>query len=150
MKEYRRLIRSSRPEPPGGRPGKAGNAVKAVRSQGWLSPIAIVGIALIVTTASPQTQGPVKPSKPESSAATKPGEGIKVDVSLALVNVTVTDPLNRLVTGLEKDNFKVYEDGNEQEIVTLSSEDVPVSIGLVFDMSGSMSDKVDKTRQAAV
>ncbi len=69
---------------------------------------------------------------------------------MALVNVTVTDPLNRLVTGLEKDNFKVYEDGNEQEIVTLSSEDVPVSIGLVFDMSGSMSDKVDKARQAAV
>src|SRR5712672_4288157 len=136
------------------RPGKAGKAVKAVRSQGWLSPIAIVGLALIVATASPQTQGPVKPpvqpSKPESSAGAKPGEGIKVDVSMALVNVTVTDPLNRLVTGLEKDNFKVYEDGNEQEIVTLSSEDVPVSIGLVFDMSGSMSDKVDKARQAAV
>jgi Ca-activated chloride channel family protein len=69
---------------------------------------------------------------------------------LALVTVTVTDPLNRLVTGLEKDNFRVYEDGVEQEVVTLSSEDVPVSIGLVFDMSGSMSDKVEKARQAAV
>ena len=69
---------------------------------------------------------------------------------LALVNVTVTDPLNRLVTGLEKENFRVFEDGVEQEVVTLSSEDVPVSIGLIFDMSGSMSDKVDKARQAAV
>jgi Ca-activated chloride channel homolog len=47
----------------------------------------------------------------------------------ALVNVTVTDPLDRLVTGLEKENFRVYEDGIEQEVVTLSSEDVPVSIG---------------------
>ena len=49
---------------------------------------------------------------------------------MTLVNLTVTDPLDRLVTGLEKGNFRVYEDGVEQEVLTLSSEDVPVSIGL--------------------
>src|SRR5260370_10325163 len=75
---------------------------------------------------------------------------IRTEVSLVLVNVTVADPLGRLVTGLEKENFRVFEDGVEQEIVTLSSEDVPVSIGLIFDMSGSMSDKAEKARQAAV
>jgi len=75
---------------------------------------------------------------------------MKVDVNLAEVNVTVTDPFNRLVTGLEQENFRVFEDGVEQEITHFSSEDVPISIGLVFDMSGSMSDKVDKARQAAV
>jgi Ca-activated chloride channel family protein len=80
----------------------------------------------------------------------KAGQGIKVDVNMTLVNLTVTDPLDRLVTGLEKEHFRVYEDGIEQEVLTLSSEDVPVSIGLVFDMSGSMSDKVEKARQAAV
>ena len=69
---------------------------------------------------------------------------------MTLVNLTVTDPLDRLVTGLEKENFRVYEDNIEQEVLTLSSEDVPVSIGLVFDMSGSMSDKVEKAREAAV
>ncbi len=69
---------------------------------------------------------------------------------MTLVNLTVTDPLDRLVTGLEREHFRVYEDGIEQEVVTLSSEDVPVSIGLVFDMSGSMSDKVEKAREAAV
>ncbi len=69
---------------------------------------------------------------------------------MALVNVTVTDPLNRLVTGLERKNFRIFEDGVEQEVVTMSTEDVPISIGLIFDMSGSMSDKVDKARQAAV
>src|ERR1700681_1010208 len=132
------------------KPEKAGNAVKAARRQFWLQVLILAGLALIVANAFPQSQGPVKPSKPETTTGKKPGEGIKVDVSLALVNVTVTDPLNRLVTGLEKENFRVYEDGTEQEIVTLSSEDVPVSIGLVFDMSGSMSDKVDKARQAAV
>jgi Ca-activated chloride channel homolog len=133
-------------------PEKAGTAVKAVpvRSKVCLTLVAISAFALIVAKASSQTQGPVQPVRPEPSIGTKPGEGIKVDVNLALVNVTVTDPLNRLVTGLEKENFRVYEDGTEQEIVTLSSEDVPVSIGLVFDMSGSMSDKVDKARQAAV
>ena len=44
----------------------------------------------------------------------------------------------RLVTGLEQDNFRVFEDGVEQEIVNFSSQDVPVSIGVIFDMSGSM------------
>jgi len=62
----------------------------------------------------------------------------------------VTDPFDRLVTGLEKENFRVFEDGVEQEVVNLSSEDVPISIGVIFDMSGSMSDKVDKAREAAV
>ena len=106
--------------------------------------------ALFALTAFNQSQGPVQPPKQSANPQIKPAEGIKVDVNLALVNVTVTDPLNRLVTGLEKENFRVYEDGVEQEVVTLSSEDVPVSIGLIFDMSGSMSDKVDKARQAAV
>jgi Ca-activated chloride channel homolog len=124
--------------------------VKAVRTQGRLKVVVLAGLALIVARAFAQSQGPVQPSKPEAPTEKKLGEGIKVDVNLALVNVTVTDPLNRLVTGLERENFRVYEDGTEQEIVTLSSEDVPVSIGLVFDMSGSMSDKVDKARQAAV
>jgi len=124
--------------------------VKAGRNQVWFSVVAVVACAVIASVAFSQSQGPVQPPKQSAAPQVKPSEGIKVDVSLALVNVTVTDPLNRLVTGLEKENFRVYEDGVEQEIVTLSSEDVPVSIGLVFDMSGSMSDKVDKARQAAV
>jgi Ca-activated chloride channel homolog len=73
-----------------------------------------------------------------------------MDVSLVLVNMTVTDPNDRLVTGLEKENFRVFEDGKEQEIATFSSEDVPISIGVIFDMSGSMGDKIGKARQAAV
>jgi Ca-activated chloride channel family protein len=101
-------------------------------------------------TAFNQTQGPVQPPKQSLEPLIKPGQGIKVDVEMTLVNATVTDPLDRLVTGLEKEHFRVFEDGTEQEVLTLSSEDVPVSIGLVFDMSGSMSDKVEKAREAAV
>jgi Ca-activated chloride channel homolog len=82
--------------------------------------------------------------------AFKPGSTLHVDVDMAMVNVTVTDPYNRLVTGLDPDNFRVYEDNVEQEIVTFSSEDVPISIGVIFDFSGSMSNKVGKAREAAL
>jgi len=58
----------------------------------------------------------------------KPGQTMHMDVDLALVNVTVTDPYNRLVTGLDTDNFRVFEDNTEQEVVTFSSEDVPISM----------------------
>jgi Ca-activated chloride channel family protein len=80
----------------------------------------------------------------------KPGGTIHFDVDLALVNVTVTDPYNRLVTGLEPDNFRVFEDNIEQEVVNFSAEDVPISIGVIFDYSGSMSNKIGKAREAAV
>jgi Ca-activated chloride channel family protein len=80
----------------------------------------------------------------------KPGKMLHTDVDVALVNVTVTDPYNRLVTGLEPDNFRVFEDNNEQEVVSFSSEDVPISIGVIFDLSGSMSNKISKAREAAI
>jgi Ca-activated chloride channel family protein len=131
-------------------PAKAGNAVMAGRNQLYLRALALAVCALIATAAFNQSQGPVQPPKEPPGPQFKPGQGIKVDVDMTLVNLTVTDPLDRLVTGLEKEHFRVYEDGVEQEVVTLSSEDVPVSIGLVFDMSGSMSDKVEKAREAAV
>ena len=105
---------------------------------------------LISPAAFGQSHGPIQPPKGSPNSQTTMASEIRVDVNLALVNVTVTDPSGRLVTGLEKENFRLFEDGVEQEVVTMSSEDVPVSIGLIFDMSGSMSDKVDKARQAAV
>src|ERR1700692_1785150 len=111
---------------------------------------ALAVCTLIAPTQFDQTQAPPPPPKKPSEPQFKPGQGIKIDVNLTLVNLTVTDPLDRLVTGLEKEHFRVYEDGVEQEVLTLSREDVPVSIGLVFDMSGSMSDKVEKAREAAV
>jgi Ca-activated chloride channel family protein len=80
----------------------------------------------------------------------KQGQSVHVDVELALVNVTVTDPYNRLVTGLESDNFRIFENNVEQEIQYFSSEDVPISIGVIFDLSGSMSNKVGKAKEAAL
>lgn len=73
---------------------------------------------------------------------------IRIDTSLVLIPVSVTDPMNRLVTGLEKKDFRVFEDKVEQEVSQFSSEDAPMSVGLVFDASGSMGAKLGKSRQA--
>lgn len=73
---------------------------------------------------------------------------IKTDVKLVLVPVSVTDPMQRFVTGLSQDNFEVFEDKKPQTIRNFSSEDVPISVGIVLDNSGSMADKVDRVRDA--
>src|SRR5258706_6651038 len=88
--------------------------------------------------------------KDSAGVPLKPGGTIYFDVDLALVNVTVTDPYNRLVTGLEPDNFRVFENSVEQEIQYFSSEDVPISIGVIFDLSGSMANKVGKAKEVAL
>ena len=77
-----------------------------------------------------------------------PKSNIRSDVNLVLIPVTVTDPLNRFVTGLEKENFKVFEDKKQQAISQFSSEDAPLSIGILFDCSGSMGAKLAKSREA--
>ena len=75
---------------------------------------------------------------------------LRVDVDLVLVPVTITDPMNRLVTGLDKENFQLYEGNSAQEIQTFSSEDAPVSLGVIFDSSGSMSSKMDRAKEAVI
>ena len=87
-----------------------------------------------------------KPAKP--GEAPGPRSNIRVDTTLVQIPVTVTDPLNRFVTGLEAENFRVFEDKAEQKLIQFSSEDAPLAIGIVFDCSGSMSNKLEKSRQA--
>ena len=86
--------------------------------------------------------------KPPPKAEILPKANIRVDSTLVLIPVTVTDPMNRFVTGLEKENFKVFEDKKEQEVKQFSSEDAPISVGVVFDCSGSMGHKLEKSRLA--
>jgi Ca-activated chloride channel homolog len=98
---------------------------------------------------APRVEPPVKPlvEDPALRTSTKP---IKRDVDLVLVPVTITDPLNRLVTGLDRDNFQLYEGKQPQDIRHFSSEDTPVSLGVIFDMSGSMGSKIDRAREAVL
>jgi VWFA-related protein len=74
---------------------------------------------------------------------------LRVDTSLVLIPVTVNDPLNRPVTGLERENFRVYDNRAEQKITTFAMDDAPVAVGLVFDTSSSMGEKLRRSRMAA-
>ncbi len=73
---------------------------------------------------------------------------IVVDTTLVLIPVTVTDPMNRFVLGLEKRDFSIFEDGVEQKITHFSGEDAPLSIGILFDTSGSMDLKTTTSHRA--
>ena len=71
---------------------------------------------------------------------------LRVDVNLVLVPVTVTDRKGAPINGLDQSRFQVFEEGVPQAIASFSSEDLPVSIGLVLDVSGSMRQKLGTAR----
>lgn len=107
----------------------------------------------------PQT--PTRPAPPKApqgevltgkdvtaKGALRPGATLRVESNLVLVPLTVTDDQNRLVTGLERENFYVYENNLPQTIRTFSTDDAPISIGIIFDLSGSMNSKFARARRA--
>jgi VWFA-related protein len=137
---------------------------------GWKSSLLLGLISVLVAGELPKEKKPdtEKPQTPQQSSSSarvsieprvRPADAaaserrgsanIRVDTTLVLIPVTVTDPLNRFVTGLDKDYFRIWEDNAEQVVAQFSSEDAPLSIGLVFDASGSMGNKLHKSRQAA-
>ncbi len=89
---------------------------------------------------------------PVAGGRSRGSDSIRVDVNLTLIPLTVTDPMNRLVTGLERNNFYIYEKGigpeQLQTIKTFSTEDAPVSLGIILDLSGSMTNKFNRSRQS--
>ncbi len=99
-------------------------------------------------TPRPQPVQPEAASPIVDAALKSHSKPIKVDVDLVLVPVTITDPMNRLVTGLDKENFNILEGKEPQEIRHFSSEDAPVSLGVIFDLSGSMNSKIERAREA--
>src|SRR3989304_4550512 len=96
--------------------------------------------------AAPLLLGRLGLSGPEAgsqSADTRPlagerGPRLRVEVDLVLVQVTVTDPYNRLVTGVDKEHFEVSQDRAAQRLWNHPNEDESLALGLVFDVSGSM------------
>jgi Ca-activated chloride channel homolog len=99
-----------------------------------------------------QTAGPIEPH-PRLTAAAKteaiPHADLTVDVPLVLIPVHVTNPLGASITDLAKSNFHLYEDGVEQKITHFGSDDAPLSVGFLFDASGSMRNKLRKSSEAA-
>jgi Ca-activated chloride channel family protein len=79
---------------------------------------------------------------------TGPNASIRVDTNVVLVPVTVTDERGAPFRGLTRDAFQVFENGVEQQLNGFTSEDAPISLGIVFDASGSMTGKLDESRVA--
>jgi Ca-activated chloride channel homolog len=83
---------------------------------------------------------PRAPAAPKSTA--RDASPIRLDVKVVQIPVTVTDPIDHPIEGLRKEDFRLFEDDVEQEIIYLSAEDAPASVGLIFDASRSMRDKM--------
>src|SRR5580698_5063789 len=116
-----------------------------------------VALGIVVFSPAAEAQPPsgdpnivprVKKSADAADSVTDRRANIRIDTNLVLIPVTVTDPLGKFVTGLDKENFKLTEDKGPQEILNFSSEDAPMSIGVVFDTSGSMGEKLQMARHA--
>lgn len=116
-----------------------------------LASLIVLGVGLTASSAddSSITREPRTRSAPRVAGdADRLAPNIRIDADLVLIPVLVTDRNDRLITGLEREHFKLFEDKVEQVITQFASEDAPVSIGLVFDCSGSMGPKLAKSRAA--
>jgi Ca-activated chloride channel family protein len=106
----------------------------------------LLAFFLLSISAFPQT---VKENSSDSRPPKK-GYTIGVNVDLVLMYASVFDKNGRFVSGMKRENFKLYEDGVEQKIESFAQEDVPVSIGILLDLSGSMRGKIDQVNKAAL
>ena len=143
------------------------------RSRAWYVFALLVALVAVVSWSRPlfaqenplgNVQTPAPPPQPKSPEDQKPViEGsedvvrnatshkearLRVNVNLVQVPMTVTDPMNRLVTGLEKENFALFDNNVGQNSRYFSSEDAPLTIGIIFDLSGSMGSKFARARRA--
>ena len=107
--------------------------------------------ALFLGLALAQTNSEEK-SPPATSAAAdsqqRPAATFRAYTDLVVIPVTVADTLNRFVLGLQKEDFHLFEDGVEQNVAHFSGEDAPLSVGVLFDESGSMNYKLRTSRDA--
>jgi Ca-activated chloride channel family protein len=104
--------------------------------------------AQIPTLAPPQPPPPQ--GAPQSNQKSDQGHGIRVSTDLVVLHATVTDDRGQFVPGLKQTNFRVFEDKVEQKVSAFASEDIPVTMGLVIDNSGSMREKRAQVNAAAL
>src|ERR1700688_1922262 len=99
--------------------------------------------------AAPQTA----PGKKDDQSSNVNDQGVFVfrkDVDEVLLHASVIDDKQHIVTTLDRNAFTVFEDGKPQNIISFRHEDIPVSIGIIIDNSGSMREKRNKVNQAAL
>lgn len=123
----------------------------------FLAPLLAIGL----TVCSGQDEVHITPRLTQSSASgggqskenhssDKQTQSLKANVDLVLVSVIVTDQYDRPVLGLDKNNFGVYEGHDRETITNLSTEDGPISVGILFDISDSMYGKIESAKEAVM
>ena len=124
------------------------------RPADWVS-LAVLGLArplaalgLLVAISGPPPAYPQNGVRPEADC--DPGVTFCVGTERVVLHVTVVDRQDRFVTDLGQESFSVVEDDREQPLTYFAQEDVPVSIGLVIDNSGSMRENRRKVNAAAL
>lgn len=121
-------------------------AIPFPRRAAWLTFSLVTLLACALATYAQQEQRRVTAEADSADDA----RSIRVDVELVRVPVSVTDPTGRLVDGLEREDFRLFEDGVEQELVHITAEDGPISVALIFDVSGSMKKQFEAARDTAM
>jgi Ca-activated chloride channel homolog len=112
-------------------------------------------VVFALCAGSARGQVPVAPSAPPPPPGQQPvpenKQGkIALNVNLVVLHTSVLDDRGKFVEGLTQDSFRVYEDKVEQKLSIFKREDIPVSMGLVIDNSGSMRDKRPRVNEAAL
>jgi Ca-activated chloride channel family protein len=119
----------------------------------------LLGAVRGVPQGKPTPEERRKPGRPELESrspeqepqpAPKGGYTIGVNVDQVVLHAAVHDKSGRFVGGLKKERFKVFEDGVAQNINVFSQEDIPLSLGILLDVSGSMRSKIDLVTKSAL
>lgn len=121
------------------------NFVPAMYAQTSLDQVHVLPAVTSILPGPEATKLPLSGTELAANVSPKP---IKVAVNLVLIPVTVTDPLNRIVIGLSRDDFQIVDGKQSQEIKHFSREDAPLSLGIILDCSGSMKSKIERARDA--
>lgn len=122
----------------------------------WHRPV-VLALALVASLAILQAQSPAaqppagqKPAPGQAGAGQQPLPSFRAGVDIVSLTVTVTDPDGHYVTGLDANDFAVYEDGARQDIQFFNRSNLPVALSLLLDTSASMEEKMATAQEAAV
>jgi Ca-activated chloride channel homolog len=120
-----------------------------------VAPALVLGAALVALAASPteRQQPPAPPAQqpaPQQPAPQQPLPSFRAGIDIVSLTVTVTDPEGRYVTGLNGDEFEVFEDGVKQDIQFFNRSNLPIALSLLLDTSASMEDRMRTAQEAAV
>jgi Ca-activated chloride channel family protein len=112
--------------------------------------LSFLGICAVVVCLAPPGAVAQAPAQGAATAppAAAPSDDVRLDRDVITVSVTVSDPYGRFVTGLDKSHFEIFDDKIKQEIKFFNDDDAPITLGIVYDVSGSMESKVSRSLHA--